>query len=171
MNCGTNQTSFCCVSDLECLGMALIQISRRLPILRYLSPLARNPGEFVLGIHTSNPTHSGNVSSADKGSASDVKEEPGTAKANNPAASPAAASPAKEGEVQESQTSTSQPFPVVDDEWTEVVHSSGQVYYWNQRTGKMPPTIEPSQFAYHRRPDLCWQAPCAACLYLVCTLS
>ncbi len=74
--------------------------------------------------------HAGFSSAPASGSSKDVPGHAGAAAA----AEPAAASPSAPDSA---VSTTGGPAPAVqdDDEWTEVVHSPGQVYYWNQKTG------------------------------------
>ncbi len=45
------------------------------------------------------------------------------------------ATPSPTTSVQQGGATAAAPATQDDDEWTEVVHSSGQIYYWNERTG------------------------------------
>ncbi|GIL51188.1 hypothetical protein Vafri_7260 [Volvox africanus] len=118
--------------------MTLILVSRRLPMLRYLSALAAYRSDFVSSIHSScnslNSKNGGTESTSDVS----VKESLGKISSDSPASTEVATTTTPTLTSAGTQPpSTSQPTTVDDDEeWTEVVHSSGQLYYWNQRTGE-----------------------------------
>ncbi|GLI62035.1 hypothetical protein VaNZ11_004615 [Volvox africanus] len=127
--------------------MTLVFVGRRLPILRYLSALAAYRSDFVSSIHSS--CHSLNSKIGSSESTSDVSAKQSLVKTSShtPASTEAATTSTPTPTPTSAGThspSTSQPTTVDDDEeWTEVVHSSGQLYYWNQRTGETTELGEP----------------------------
>ncbi|GIL75306.1 hypothetical protein Vretimale_8001 [Volvox reticuliferus] len=121
--------------------MALVLLGRRLPMLRYLSALAANRSDFVSGIHSSCNSLNNNTAGTETLSSVPAKQDLGKASSDSPAATEGATMTTSAGTQ---PPSTSQPTTVDDDdEWTEVVHSSGQLYYWNQRTGETTQLGEP----------------------------
>ncbi|GLC36876.1 hypothetical protein PLESTB_000183200 [Pleodorina starrii] len=124
--------------------MALLLAGRRLPVLRYLSTLASYQRDNVFGLHTSSAGHYSSAGGSPTSGSGSANDEPAKTSPETPAASAATAAGPTPGEAGTQPTSTSQPATVGDDdEWTEVVHSSGSIYYWNQRTGETTQLGEP----------------------------
>lgn len=125
--------------------MALLAARRRLPVLRDLTVLAARPNSAFHGSFNLLNTLFSSKSEVTDSSSVELRNKPATGNTGSGIAVESA-QPPLESLPQAVETnspvasagseSTSQPAPVEDDdEWTEVVHSSGQVYYWNQRTG------------------------------------
>ncbi|KAG2495067.1 hypothetical protein HYH03_006678 [Edaphochlamys debaryana] len=112
--------------------MALLLAGRRLPVLRDLSVMALNREGAVLASH---PWLSAAMSTA-TGSGGSGKD----AATTSPAAGTAPA--ADTAPVTTGSTPTTTPAQE-DEEWTEVVHASGALYYWNQKTGETTKLGEP----------------------------
>ncbi|EFJ49601.1 hypothetical protein VOLCADRAFT_89485 [Volvox carteri f. nagariensis] len=125
--------------------MALRLAGRRLPSLRYLSALATNRSDYAFGSLLCSNSISSNAGGADNTSSVNTKEELGkSSSGSHTQEAPVSAVPSAPTGAGTSPASTSQPTPVEEDEeWTEVVHSSGQLYYWNQRTGETTRLGEP----------------------------
>ncbi|PNH01832.1 hypothetical protein TSOC_012249 [Tetrabaena socialis] len=136
--------------------MALLVACRGLPVLRDLScALARrdNPAAWLAAAARASSSASGPGSGA--GDASGTPK-PGTAEPSaqqplapqlpattaGPQSSAVTSTPV---EPPSSAPSTSKPAAsgLEDEEWTEVVHTTGQPYYWNQRTGETTLVGEP----------------------------
>lgn len=113
--------------------MALLATGRRLPVLR----------ELVLALAT---TQSGSgplaltkaalfSTASDKPANKPAEEGAQQEAAVPPAGSSEPATPSPTSSVQQGSATAAAPATQDDDEWTEVIHSSGQMYYWNERTG------------------------------------
>lgn len=121
--------------------MALLAAGRRLPLVRDLSALAiitrREAGTGSSWL-TSALMSTSSSSSGGSASASGGADAPDAAK--TPAASPDAdgdKQPVATAPATVPESASSSPATRDDEgDWTEVVHASGQVYYWNQRTGE-----------------------------------
>mmetsp|Transcript_26452 Transcript_26452/g.57712 ORF Transcript_26452/g.57712 Transcript_26452/m.57712 type:complete len:164 (-) Transcript_26452:473-964(-) len=96
------------------LQNGLVSLGHRLPVIRQI--LAQSQQTFIRHDYTRLFSTPATPEAAPASSTTDVSKE-------KQAAAPAA----------ESQPSAVE----ADDEWTEVVHQeSGQIYYWNERTGE-----------------------------------
>jgi hypothetical protein len=113
----------------------MISATRQWPVLRQLLPLASG------------------VQALRDGSAVIAALGVAPLSTSAPAASAVQAG-SKDGQPPTSTSATStKPVPMAnddDDTWTEVVHSSGQIYFWNQKTGERRGVFLASRLAQQR---------------------